>query len=288
MYPATIRKTRLAIFLAALAIACSWGQAATPKMDVGQSSTASNQKISILDQVGIDQHLNQRIPLEAQFTDENGQTVSLKQYFGVRPVLVTMVYYQCPMLCSQELNGLTSSLNVLSQFNVGREFDVITVSFDPTETPELAAESKKKFLERYRRPGAAQGWHFLTGKKDQIELLSQSLGFRYAWDPEIKQYAHASGIMLLTPDGRIAQYYYGIEYAPRDLRLGFIEAAQGKIGTVVDQVLLYCYHYDPARGKYGAAVFNILRIGALATVLVICGFMFIMFRREHRPAHSAA
>ncbi len=288
MYPATIRKTGLAICLAAFAIACSWGQAATPKMDVGQSSTASNQKISILDQVGIDQHLNQRIPLEAQFTDENGQTVSLKQYFGIRPVLVTMVYYQCPMLCSQELNGLTSSLNVLSQFNVGREFDVITVSFDPTETPELAAESKKKFLERYRRPGAAQGWHFLTGKKDQIELLSQSLGFRYAWDPEIKQYAHASGIMLLTPDGRIAQYYYGIEYAPRDLRLGFIEAAQGKIGTVVDQVLLYCYHYDPARGKYGAAVFNILRIGALATVLVICGFMFIMFRREHRPAHSAA
>ncbi|HET6841706.1 MAG TPA: SCO family protein [Candidatus Angelobacter sp.] len=288
MYPATIRKTGLAICLAAFAIACSWGQAATPKMDVGQSSTASNQKISILDQVGIDQHLNQRIPLEAQFTDENGQTVSLKQYFGVRPVLVTMVYYQCPMLCSQELNGLTSSLNVLSQFNVGREFDVITVSFDPTETPELAAESKKKFLERYRRPGAAQGWHFLTGKKDQIELLSQSLGFRYAWDPEIKQYAHASGIMLITPDGRIAQYYYGIEYAPRDLRLGFIEAAQGKIGTVVDQVLLYCYHYDPARGKYGAAVFNILRIGALATVLVICGFMFIMIRREHRPAHSAA
>jgi protein SCO1/2 len=288
MYLATIRKTGLAICLAAFAIACSWGQAATPKMDVGQSSAASNQKISILDQVGIDQHLNQRIPLEAQFTDENGQTVSLKQYFGVRPVLVTMVYYQCPMLCSQELNGLTSSLNVLSQFNVGREFDVITVSFDPTETPELAAESKKKFLERYRRPGAAQGWHFLTGKKDQIELLSQSLGFRYAWDPEIKQYAHASGIMLLTPDGRIAQYYYGIEYAPRDLRLGFIEAAQGKIGTVVDQVLLYCYHYDPARGKYGAAVFNILRIGALATVLVICGFMFIMIRRERRPAHSAA
>lgn len=288
MYLATIRKTGLAICLAAFAIACSWGQAATPKLDVGQSSAASNQKISILDQVGIDQHLNQRIPLEAQFTDENGQTVSLKQYFGVRPVLVTMVYYQCPMLCSQELNGLTSSLNVLSQFNVGREFDVITVSFDPTETPELAAESKKKFLERYRRPGAAQGWHFLTGKKDQIQLLSQSLGFRYAWDPEIKQYAHASGIMLLTPDGRIAQYYYGIEYAPRDLRLGFIEAAQGKIGTVVDQVLLYCYHYDPARGKYGAAVFNILRIGALATVLVICGFMFIMIRRERRPAHSAA
>lgn len=288
MYLATIRKIGLAICLAAFAIACAWGQAATPKMDVGQSSAASNQKISILDQVGIDQHLNQRIPLEAQFTDENGQTVSLKQYFGVRPVLVTMVYYQCPMLCSQELNGLTSSLNVLSQFNVGREFDVITVSFDPTETPELAAESKKKFLERYRRPGAAQGWHFLTGKKDQIELLSQSLGFRYAWDPEIKQYAHASGIMLLTPDGRIAQYYYGIEYAPRDLRLGFIEATQGKIGTVVDQVLLYCYHYDPARGKYGAAVFNILRIGALATVLVICGFMFIMIRRERRPAHSAA
>lgn len=288
MYLATIRRTGLAISLAAFAIVCAYGQAATPKMDVGQSSTASNQKISILDQVGIDQHLNQRIPLDAKFVDETGQTVALRQYFGSRPVLITMVYYQCPMLCSQELNGLISSLNVLSQFNIGREFDVITVSFDPTETPEMAAENKKKFLERYRRPGAAQGWHFLTGKKDQIEMLSQALGFRYAWDPEIKQYAHASGIMLVTPDGRIAQYYYGIEYAPRDLRLGFIEATQGKIGTVVDQVLLYCYHYDPARGRYGAAVFNILRIGALATVLVICGFMFIMIRRERRPAHSAA
>ncbi|HLY98658.1 MAG TPA: SCO family protein, partial [Candidatus Angelobacter sp.] len=240
MYLATIRKTGLALCLAAFTLAGASGQAAAPKMDVGQSSAASNQKISILDQVGIDQHLNQRIPLDAKFVDETGQTVALRQYFGSRPVLITMVYYQCPMLCSQELNGLTSSLNVLSQFSVGREFDVITVSFDPTETPEMAAENKKKFLERYRRPGAAQGWHFLTGKKDQIELLSQALGFRYAWDPEIKQYAHASGIMLLTPDGRIAQYYYGIEYAPRDLRLGFIEATQGKIGTVVDQVLLYC------------------------------------------------
>ena len=256
-----------------------WAQAA-PKGELGQ--TASNQKPSILDQVGIDQHLNQQIPLDLDFVDEHGQRVLLRQYFGQKPVIMTMVYFQCPMLCSQVLSGLTFTLNGMSSFNVGREFSVVTVSFDPRDKAQDAQENKERYIKRYRRAGSEEGWHFLTGKKEQIDALAQALGFRYAWDPEVQQYAHASGIMLLTPDGHIAQYYYGIEYAPRDLRLGIVEASKGRIGTIVDQLLLYCYHYDPTKGKYGAAIFNILRISALGTVLVLGGFMFVMLRRERK------
>jgi protein SCO1/2 len=184
------------------------------------------------------------------------------------------------MLCSQVLNGMAGAFNGIRRFDVGRDFNVITVSFDPRDTPAAAAQSKKTYLERYRRPGAAQGWHFLTGKKEQIDALANAVGFHFAWDPQINQFAHASGIMLLTPDGRLAQYYYGIEYAPRDLQFGLIQSSQGKIGTIVDKVILYCYEYDPSRGKYGAVVFRILRLSALATVLVLGGFMVIMFRRD--------
>jgi len=267
--------------LAALAgLTAAFAQAA-PKGELGQAP--ANQKPSILDQVGIDQRLNQKIPLEAAFTDEHGQAVQLSQYFGQKPVVLVLVYYQCPMLCSQVLNGLTASLNVL-KFNVGRDFNVVTVSFDPKDTPASAAATKKTFLERYRRPGAEEGWHFLTGKKDQIDALTNAVGFRYAWDPEIQQYAHASGIMILTPDGHLSRYFYGIEYGPRDLKLGLVEASQGRIGSVVEQVLLYCYHYDPARGKYGAVIFNILRLSALLTVLVLGGSLFWMLRRERASA----
>jgi protein SCO1/2 len=251
------------------------GQAA-PKGEIGDTSSSQP---AILQKVGIDQRLNQPVPLDLNFLDENGQTVKLRDYFGQKPVVLSLVYYQCPMLCSQVLNGLTSSFNVLS-FNAGREFNVITVSFDPRDTPAAANETKQRVLKRYRRPGSEQGWHFLTGKKDQIDALAQAVGFRHAWDPEIQQYAHASGIMLLTADGHVAQYYYGIEYAPRDLKLGIVQTSKGKVGGLVEQVLLYCYHYDPARGKYGAAVFNILRVSALATMLALGGFMFIMFRRD--------
>ncbi|HXB20296.1 MAG TPA: SCO family protein [Candidatus Solibacter sp.] len=250
---------------------------AAPKGDLGQ--TSADQKPAILDQVGIDQRLNQQVPLDLSFVDENGQAVKLGQYFGQKPVVLSLVYYQCPMLCSQVLNGLTSSLNVL-RFDIGREFDVVTVSFDPRDTPAAANETKQRMLKRYRRPGSEQGWHFLTGKKEQIDALTQAVGFRYAWDPEIQQYAHASGIMLLTADGHVAQYYYGIEYSPRDLRLGIVQTSQGKVGSLVEQVLLYCYHYDPAKGKYGAVIFNILRVSALAMILVLGGFMFLMFRRD--------
>lgn len=273
--------TSLSILLCAAA--CAWAQAA-PKGELGQS--VPNQKPAILDNVGIDQHLNQQIPLDLNFVDENGQPVKLGQYFGQKPVIMTMVYFQCPMLCSQVLSGLTYTLNGMPSFNVGREFDVLTVSFDPRDTPQAALDNKERYLKRYRRAGSDQGWHFLVGQKEQIDALAQALGFRYAWDPENEQYAHASGIMLLTPDGHIAQYYYGIDYPPRDVHLGLVEASKGKIGTIVDQVLLYCYHYDPRQGKYGAAIFNILRISALATVLVLGGFMVIMLRRESKSARQ--
>ena len=271
-----IRRFAASALLCVCASVGALGQA-PPKGDLGQ---VPNQKPSILDQVGIDQHLSQQAPLDLTFMDESGQPVQLRQYFGPKPVVVALVYYQCPMLCSQVLNGLTATLNGIVRFNVGRDFNIVTVSFDPRDTPEAAREEKKSFIQRYRRAGSEEGWHFLTGKKDQIDALAQALGFKFAWDPEIKQYAHASGIMLLTPDGHIAQYYYGIEYAPRDLQFGIIEASKGKIGNFVDQVLLYCYHYDPARGKYGAVILNILRLTALVTVLVLGGFLFIMFRRD--------
>lgn len=278
-----IRNVLVAIVLAACASVSAWSQAA-PKLQPGES--VPNVKPSILDQVGLDQRLNNQVPLDLAFNDESGQAIQLQQYFGQKPVILILVYYQCPMLCTQVLNGFTGAMNGIVRFNIGREFNVVTVSIDPRDKAEDAAAAKKRYLQRYRRAGAAEGWHFLTGKKDQIDALAQSVGFRYAWDPEIQQYAHASGIMLLTPQGRVAQYYYGIEYAPRDIQLGLIEASKGKIGNVVDQVLLYCYHYDPRQGKYGAAIFNILRLSALATVLALGGFMLIMFRRDSLAARE--
>ena len=273
----------LAGLLALSAPVSVWAQNA-PALQPGDA--VANQKPSILDQVGLDQRLNQQIPLNLMFNDETGQPVQLQKYFGQKPVILIMVYYQCPMLCTQVLTGFTGAMNGIVRFNIGREFDVVTVSIDPRDTAEDAVKAKKTYIQRYRRAGAEQGWHFLTGKKDQIDALAQAVGFRYAWDPKIQQYAHASGIMLLTPDGRVSQYYYGIEYAPRDIQLGLIEASKGKIGNVVDQVLLYCYHYDPTQGKYGAAIFNVLRLSALATVLLVGGFMVIMFRRDSLAAQK--
>lgn len=279
-----ISSTKIRTFIAGTALLLSmsagaWAQAA-PKGELGQ--TPANQKPAILDNVGIDQHLNGQIPLDLNFVDEHGQPVLLRQYFGQKPAIITMVYFQCPMLCTQVLSGLTFTLNGMPGFNVGREFNVITVSFDPRDTPQAAMESKERYLRRYRRADSEQGWHFLTGKKEQIDALAQALGFRYAWDEENQQFAHASGIMLLTPDGHIAQYYYGIDFPPSDVHLGLVEASKGKIGTLVDQLLLYCYHYDPRQGRYGVAIFNVLRISALTTVLLLGGFVFWMMRRERR------
>ena len=272
---AKIRKFAAAILLGSTATLLAQ---APPKLQPGED--VPNKTPSILEQVGIDQHLNSQVPLDLVFNDENGEPVKLGQYFGSKPVILSFVYYQCPMLCSQVLAGLSGALNGIVRFNVGRDFDVVTVSFDPKDTPQMASENKTSYLRRYRRAGAAQGWHFLTGRQDQIQALAKAVGFRYVWDPEIKQFAHTAGIMLLTPDGRVAQYYYGIEYPPRDIQLGLIEASKGKIGNVVDQVIFYCYHYDPTKGRYGLVIFNVLRLGALATVLVLGGFVLIMFKRD--------
>jgi protein SCO1/2 len=183
------------------------------------------------------------------------------------------------MLCGEVLQGLTGSLKVLT-FDVGKEFDVVTVSFDPRETPEIAAAKKKDFVKRYGRPNAAAGWHFLTGSADSINALTRAVGFQYQYDPKINQFAHATAIMVLTPEGRISRYFYGVDFPPKDLRMGMVEASQGKIGNPIDQVLLYCYHYDPASGKYGAVITNILRLAGAATILILGGFLLIMFRLE--------
>ncbi|MCA1557983.1 MAG: SCO family protein [Acidobacteria bacterium] len=232
-----------------------------------------------LRQVGIDQKLNNQVPLDLVFTDENGQTVKLGQYFGQKPVILSLVYYDCPMLCTQVLNGLSGSLKAL-KFDVGKEFDVVTVSFDPREKPELARQKKEGYMARYGRAGTQAGWHFLTGDEASIKALTEAVGFRFAWDDETKQFAHASGIMILTPEGKVSRYFYGIEYAPKDVRLGLVEASDNKIGSPVDQILLFCYHYDPQTGKYGFAIMNTMRFLGFATFFGLALLIFILKRRE--------
>jgi protein SCO1/2 len=244
-------------------------------------AAAEDTRPAPLREVAIEQRLDAQVPLDLAFRDERGRDVTLGDYFGRRPVVLSLVYYECPMLCTLTLNGLVRALKVLA-FDVGRELEVVTVSFDPRETPALAAAKKETYLREYGRPGAAAGWHFLTGENEAIARLTEAVGFRYAWVPEEGQYAHAAAIVVLTPDGRIARYFYGVEYAPRDLRLGLVEAAAGRIGTAVDQLLLYCYRYDPTTGKYGAIAINLVRAGGVATVLALGGFVLVMWRRERR------
>lgn len=235
----------------------------------------------ILRSIGIDQKLNEQLPLEVSFRDEDGNEVQLQKYFGEKPVVIALVYYECPMLCTQVLNGLTECLRPLS-FNVGEQFEVVTVSFDPRETPALAAAKKKVYLEKYNRGGAEAGWHFLTGDSLAIQQLTEAIGFRYKYEPFTKQYAHASAIVVATPQGKLARYFFGIEYPTRDLRFALIEAAENRIGNVVDQVLMYCFHYDPTTGKYILAVLNVLRVAGIATVLALGTFMLVMLRRERK------
>ena len=244
-------------------------------------------KSGLLQKIGIDQHLHQQVPLDLPFTDETGRDVRLGDFFGKRPVILAMVYYECPMLCTQVLNGTVSALGVLN-FNAGREFDVVAVSINPKETPALAAQKKQAYVERYKRPQGTAGWHFLTGKEENIQKLAAAVGFRYAYDEEIQQYAHGAGIEILTPRGVISKYFYGIEFSPRDLKFGLIEASEERIGTVIDDALLLCYHYDPATGKYGASVIDAVRIGGIATLLALVSFVSISLRRERRSSHSNA
>ncbi len=233
----------------------------------------------LLSQVGFDQRLNQQVPLDLMFRDETGQAVRLGNYFGERPVILSLVYYHCTTLCPLILDGLVKSLDGIP-FDMGRQYTVLTVSIDPREGPGEAAAKRMQFLPRYGRPGAEGGWHFLTGEEPSIRQLTQALGFRYAYDAKTDDFAHPAGIVILTPQGKISRYFYGIDFSVRDLRLGLIDASAGRIGNLIDQVLLYCYHYDPATGKYGLIVMNLVRLLGLATVLILGGFITLMLRRE--------
>jgi protein SCO1/2 len=250
---------------------------------VGQAS--SGLPPSLLN-VGFEPPLNGQIPLGAGFRDETGRDVKLGEYFGQqRPVLLALVYYGCPMLCNQIEQGVVGSLKMLS-FNAGREYDVVFVSFDPRETPDMAAKKKEAALSHYGRRETSAGWHFLTGSKESIDEVTKAANFRYSFDEKSGIFAHASGIMLLTPGGRISRYFYGIEYPSRDVRLGLVDASAGKIGTAIDHLLLYCFQYDPSEARYSATILRIVRLGGLATIALIVGGILIFRRRDVHPAQG--
>ena len=267
----------LAAILAMLTIAS--GQSLSQAMSKGIMSPPASVRPPYLQNVGIEQHLDAQIPPDLAFIDDTGRPVKLGDYFGKKPLVLNLVYYNCTMLCGEALAGLSASMKMI-KFDVGNQFDVITVSFNPKETFDVAAAKKQEYLKRYGRANAGNGWHFLTGPADSINALTKAVGFQYQYDASRNQYAHATAIMVLTPQGRISRYFYGVDFPPKDLRMGLVEASQGKIGNAVDQVLLYCYHYDPAAGKYGAVVSNMLKIGAAITILVLGAMILIFLRME--------
>jgi protein SCO1/2 len=240
----------------------------------------------LLKDVSLDQKLGDSIPLDLTFRDEHGQPVVLRSFFGSKPVILTLVYYTCPMLCTQVLNAVSRSAKQIS-LNMGDDYEIVSVSIDPSDRPVVADAKHALYAGMYERPGAATGWHFLTGDEAEIKKLAAAVGFRYAYDSASKQFAHPSGIMVLTPDGRLARYFYGINYPARDLRLGLVEASAGKIGTPVDQILLYCYHYDPMTGKYGLLISHVVQISGVATVLALGIFVAILFRYERRRSPAS-
>ena len=259
-----------------------------------QMGPVNDKPPSILNGVGIAQNLNQQLPLSLTFTDDQGKQVQLASYFGKRPAILALVYYQCPMLCSEELNGLTGALQMVN-FVPGRDFDVIVVSIDPTEGTDLAAAKKRSYVKRYGHPESADGWHFLTGTQANIDALTKAVGFGYVKIPgpdgKLTQFAHASSIQIVTPEGKLAQYYMGVEYSPKDIRLGLVEASANRIGSPVDNILTYCYHYDPKTNKHSLIVARVVQLGGLVTVFTLGGFMLVMFRRDARAdseTHSSA
>jgi protein SCO1/2 len=250
-----------------------------------QMGPANDKPPAILNKVGIAQRLNEQLPLGLTFTDDTGKQVQLGSYFGKRPAILALVYYQCPMLCSEELNGLTSALQMVS-FVPGKDFSVIVVSIDPTESTELAAAKKRGYLKRYGHPETAAGWHFMTGSQANIDALTKAVGFGYVKIPgpdgRLTQFAHASAIQIVTPEGKLAQYYMGVEYSPKDLRIGLVEASANRIGSPVDNILTYCYHYDPQTNKHSLIVARVVQLGGVITLLLLGGFMLVMFRRDAR------
>jgi len=268
-------KLAAAVILPAL---LSAGPPSTPG-GVATPGLTADSRPAALREVGFDQRLGETLPLDAVLRDETGRAVRLGDYFGRRPVVLSLAYYGCPMLCTLSLNGLASALKTLS-FDAGREFEVVTVSFEPKETAEQATAAKKTYLQRYGRPAGAAGWHFLTGDAAAVAAVTRAVGFRFVWDEETRQYAHPTGVVVATAEGRIARYLYGVEYAPKDLRFALVEASAGRVGNPVDQLLLYCYEYDPARGRYGAAILRTVRFLGILTVVGLAALIAVLRYRE--------
>jgi protein SCO1 len=289
----TIRgKGRRLVMACALAGICAgtlMGQVA--QVGDKQVGPSNDRPPAILDKVGIAQHLNGQLPLNLTFVDDAGKTVQLGQYFGKHPAILALVYYQCPMLCSEELNGLTSALKMVD-VDPGKDFNVVVVSIDPTEGPDMAAAKKINYVKRYGKPETADGWHFLTGTQPNIDALTKAVGFGYVKIPgpdgKLNQYAHASSIQIVTPEGKLAQYYMGVEYSPKDLRLGLVEASSNKIGTPVDNILTYCYHYDPGTNTHSLIVARVVQLGGAVTLLGLGGFMLVMFRHDAKHQQPKA
>jgi protein SCO1/2 len=246
---------------------------------------AAGAQVPALKEIGIDQHPNAQIPLDLEFSDEKGAPVKLGALFGQRPVVLALVYYSCPMLCTQVLSGLAGSLQGMS-FTAGKEYEVVVVSFDPGETPKLASERKPLFVHRFLTKVDDSHIHFLTGREASIKALTGAVGFRYVWDQQTNQFAHPAAISVLTPDGRMSRYLYGVEFAPRDLKLAIVEASEGRVGSIVEQAMLYCYHYDPETGRYGFVVMNLVRGAGALTLLVLVGSILMSLRRERRQASA--
>jgi len=250
-----------------------------------QMGPTNDKPPAILNGVGIAQHLNWQLPLDLTFTDDVGKQIQLSSYFGKRPAILALVYYQCPMLCSEELNGLTGALQMVN-FVPGKDYDVIVVSIDPSEGTNLAAAKKRSYVKRYGHPESADGWHFLTGTQANIDALTKAVGYGYVKIPgpdgKLTQFAHASSIQIVTPEGKLAQYYMGVEYSPKDMRLGLNEASANRIGSPVDNILTYCYHYDPTVNKHSLIITRVVQLGGFFTVISLGGFMFVMFRRDYR------
>ena len=268
-----------------LIVACGALDAQVSRYDEKQMAPVSDKPPAILNSVGIAQHLNQQLPLALTFTDDQGKQVQLASYFGKKPAILALVYYQCPMLCSEELNGLTGALQMV-RLVPGRDFSVIVVSIDPSEGTDLAAAKKRVYLKRYGHPETAAGWHFMTGTQENIDALTKAVGFGYVKIPgpdgRLTQFAHASSIQIVTPEGKLAQYYMGVEYSPKDLRLGLVEASANRIGSPVDNILTYCYHYDPTANKHTLIIARVVQLGGLVTVFSLGGFMLAMFRKDAR------
>lgn len=252
----------------------------------GAVSFGQSTRPAVLRDVRIDQKLNDQVPLDLRFRDETGAPVKLRDYFHEKPVILTLVYYKCPMLCTLVLNGLVRAMKPLG-FEPGKDFEIVTVSFDPRENADLAKTKKQSYIQETRHPEYASGWHFLTGDQEPIKRLADSVGFRYVYDPKTDQYAHASAIMVLTPDGKVSKYFYGIDYSTKDLRLGLVEASESKIGSKADELLLFCFHYDPTSGKYGLAISRVLQAGGVITLVALGSFVLFSLRREKRRRLAA-